>query len=102
MKKGFTIVELLGVIVLLSVLLLIAVPTYTNIQSKIKENIYEAKIANLLSKSEVYAEEYGKMVFSINFLIENGIIEPDNEAGEFVDPRGDRDMTCDIYEIKKL
>ena len=99
MKKGFTMVELLGVIVVLAILLLIAIPVYSNINSKIKENIYQSKLKEILAKSELYAEETGRMIFGVQTLIDEGKIEADNELGEFNDPRNDRDMACDIVMV---
>ena len=99
MKKGFTLVEILSVVAILSIIILIAVPSYLGISSSIAKKMYESKKESILLKSEVYAEENGKSVFDIKELIENGIIEPDNELGEYKDPRDDRDMTCDIINV---
>jgi len=99
MKKGFTIVELIVVIVILAILLLIAVPVYLGINESVNNKIYESKYQELLSKSEIYAEENSKNVFDIKDLIENGLLEPDNELGEYKDPRDDRDMACDVISV---
>jgi len=100
MKKGFTIVELLGVIVILAVLLLVAVPVYNTVRENINESVYESKVKEVLSKSERYAEETGKMVFDVRNLIEEGSLTADNELEEFKDPRNGRNMACDIVNIE--
>jgi len=68
MKKGFTLVELLAVIAIMILLLLMAVPIYTGITDSINEKL-NAKMQNVLLKSEVYASESGRIVFDIQTLI---------------------------------
>lgn len=55
-KKGFTLVELLAVIVLLGLLMAIAVPSALNLSSKVKSKSYDTKI-DLIEKA---AETYGQ------------------------------------------
>lgn len=99
MRRGFTLVEILAVIALMAVLALIAVPTYITISGTMKENVYNAKIEEIKAKSTTYAEETGKVVFSVDTLINEGRITPDNETGVYKDPRSDRKMNCDIIHI---
>ena len=99
MKRGFTLVELLAITVIITILLLIAVPIYNGISNSIKESIYESKIKEVLAKSISYASEQNKFVFDIKTLIQNGSITADNELGEFIDPRSNRDMQCDIINV---
>lgn len=98
-KLGFTLVELLAVIVILAILILIAVPTYSGVRKSINESIYNTKIKNVLSSAERYAEETGSYVMDIRTLISNGLIDADNEKGEYLDPRNKRDMKCDIINV---
>ena len=99
MRRGFTLVEILAVIALMAVLVLIAVPTYITISGTMKENVYNAKIEEIKAKSTTYAQETGKVVFSVDTLISEGRITPDNETGVYKDPRSDRKMNCDIIHI---
>lgn len=100
MKKGFTMIELLGVIVISCILILIAVPIYNGIKKSINESVYESKIKEVLSKSEVYSEETNKYFFDIKTLIEEGYLTADNELEEYIDPRNGRNMVCDIIIVK--
>ena len=50
-------------------LLLMAVPIYTGITDSINEKLKNAKMHNVLLKSEVYASESGRIVFDIQTLI---------------------------------
>ena len=99
MKKGFTLVELIAVISIMSVILLIGIPTYTYINNKTKENLYMSKVNELLAKGSVYAEETGLFAFSVNTLVEEGKVSSDNESGQILDPRDQRKMNCDIIRV---
>src|SRR5574344_2701938 len=57
MKKGFTLVELLGVIAILAVLAGIGIPVYTHIRNQINESVYESKRRNAEIQAERYAEK---------------------------------------------
>lgn len=46
-KNGFTLVEILGVITILSVLALIAIPTIDNIVTKNREKLYDSQIRTI-------------------------------------------------------
>ena len=99
MKKGFTLIELIAVIGIISIILLFAVPSYTLISNRIKETMYNAKIKEILAKGESYTEQTGVPTFSVNTLMEEGYLSADNEMGNLLDPRSNRKMNCDIIEI---
>ena len=99
MKKGFTLIEMLAVILILGVILLIGVPIYQGIQKSTNESIYNSKIANVKSKAEAYSAEAGTFIYDIRAMIEWGLLTPDNESGEYLDPRDGRDMKCDIVQV---
>ena len=56
-KKGFTLVELLGVIVILAVIITIAVVSYTGIQDNIKDEQYKNVINYILTNANDYAQK---------------------------------------------
>jgi len=62
MKKGFTLVELIAVLVILSLISLIAIPTVNNSLKKYKENLYEDAIDNIEQAAKNWgADNIGKL-----------------------------------------
>ena len=99
MQKGFTLVEMLAVVLILGIILLIGVPIYQGVQKSTNESIYNSKISNVLTKAEEYSEEHGVFIYDIRKMISLGLLTPDNEAGEFRDPRDNRNMLCDVIQV---
>ena len=99
MRKGFTLVEMLAVVLILGIILLIGVPIYQGVQKSTNESIYNSKISNVLTKAEEYSEEHGVFIYDIRKMISLGLLTPDNEAGEFRDPRDNRSMLCDVIQV---
>ena len=67
MKKGFTLVELLGTITILGVIMLIVAPIARNIISDSKEELYEVQVSNI--------EDALK-----NWVVDNSRLLPENEG----------------------
>ena len=58
MKKGFTLLELLSVIIVIAVITLIAVPVVTGITTKVRLNALKSSANGLLEASNLYYSEY--------------------------------------------
>lgn len=89
-KRGFTITELLAVIVILSILMLLATATYTGISKRIKESSLNQKISYFKEKALEYAEEYeiNNETISLNYLINLGYVAaeyPENPEQERIE-----------------
>lgn len=56
-KKAFTLVELLAVIIILSLLMLIAIPTSVNISNRTKQKMLDTKLNLATQYAKVWAEE---------------------------------------------
>ena len=54
-KKGFTLVELLAVIIILSLVLVIAVPSVNKYIKQSKEKAYDAQISTIIEAAQAYA-----------------------------------------------
>ena len=66
-NKGFTLVELLGVIVILAILVLVATPAVTNIITKSSKNSYKSEILNMAKDMDrAFTEKMGKKIKSIS------------------------------------
>lgn len=57
-KKGFTLAELLGVITILAIIALIAVPTVTNLISTNNQKAYDVQISGLKDSMKAYASDH--------------------------------------------
>lgn len=59
-NKGFTLVELLGVVVVLLAIMLVAIPSVASTYEKNKNKIDEQKKQNIISAAEIYASVHLK------------------------------------------
>ena len=95
-ERGFTLVELIAVIVILGLLAIITTPAYETISNNIKIRNYESK-KNVIKKETIeYVEKYLKnetydnntsktLCFTVDYLIKNGIITSDDEKSEYIE-----------------
>lgn len=86
MKKGFTVMELLAVIVVIAVLTLIAVPQLMNAinTSKDSSKIEAAKNYVKALEDQVVAEQFDKAPLKNGcYIVDNGVIE---RKGNYADP----------------
>ena len=56
-NKGFTFVELLSVIVVLGIIVLIAMPVYNSVRSRLEKRNYENKIKLIEVAAAKYSED---------------------------------------------
>lgn len=96
MNKGFTLVELIAVIIILSLLIIITTPAYDSISNNIKTRNYESKKSTIKSQTLSYVEKYLKdkvypggdteyYCFTVEYLIQNGIISSDDDNDEYIE-----------------
>ena len=57
MKKGFTLVELLGVITILAILMIMATPAVLSISRKNRYNMYCKKVKTVVKAAQLYGED---------------------------------------------
>jgi prepilin-type N-terminal cleavage/methylation domain-containing protein len=115
-KKGFTFIELLAVIVLISVVLLIAVPSIRYADRKFHEKAYNTKMELILNAAKEYGDDFKEVIIyntngssysdpstgsnypavtiTVRDLLNNGYITKDNGLNEtdILDPRDDTSM----------
>ena len=92
-KKGFTIVELLVVLVILAVIMSIAIPSVTSSIERSKQKQKDAKIKLIVSAAEIYADRY-KNTFSGSVTIEELITKELLTKEEAKDPFNEGRTLC--------
>ncbi len=105
-NRGFTLVELLAVIVLIAVLAVVAIATYRGVTESSKNKALEAKITQITSAAEKWARENNitsRTTISVNNLVVEGYITADD-----VDPSGlammknpvtEENMICNTIDL---
>ena len=86
-KKGFTLVEVVIVVVILGIIIGLAVPSYIAVSNNIKEKNYNQKMDNIKSKALEYATDNNveSITIPVKALIEEGYLaeeNPDNGDNE--------------------
>lgn len=94
MKKGFTLAELLIVIVILGILSVIGLATFNNIHQKIREKELNNKISLIETKASEYASSTKVFMTNVDWLVKQGYIKADNEKGDVINPVDDSRMNC--------
>ena len=92
MQKGFTLVELLAVIVILALLATIAVPSAIVISNNIKKDLYCTKVDMLLNDVKRWGDEHKSrldtscyVTMTVKELVEEGITAKENdEEGSYI------------------
>lgn len=100
-KKGFTLMELLAVIVILGIIAAIAIPSYNTISSAIKESQKDNLVALIEIKASRYAFDTGKTMIFVDELIKEGYIDSDDEEGNLLNPVDNERLNCYIVEMNK-
>ncbi len=105
-SKGFTLTEVLTVMVLLAVLIGLGTPIYLRISSNVRNNEYNSKINYIKSQAMKYAEEQNienSQTITVSTLISNGYIVADKYNGEtpfITNPKNESDnLACNLISI---
>ena len=80
-KKGFTLVELMAVIVVLAIIIAIAVPSYAKIKKNIEEKNYKNKVNLIEIAAEKYSEDTHYETVFVEDLIKAGYLDADDVNG---------------------
>ena len=75
--KGFTMVELLAVITILSIIMVILIPAVTNISKNTKESILNSKISTIETSASKYGEDNINTYQKCTNALESGAINKD-------------------------
>ena len=114
--KGFTLVELLSVIVIMGIILLAAIPSVFGVSKTIRDNMYCTKVHNIESAAKLYGSDYsddfddkGYIKVDVKTIIDNNLYKKetdectlgDEDKGCVVDPRDESVMDNKTITIVK-
>ena len=97
-KKGFTLIELIAVLVVLSILISSSVAVFINIRNSVLKKEKNNLITYLETKAIEYANETNVTAVSVEDLIKIGLIKPDDET-DIYDPVTRESMNCYIIDL---
>ena len=116
-KKGFTLVELLAVLVLISLLMGLAIPGINRISNNMKKKSYNQKIKLIESAAELWGQDNKTRLqadtdcsseiskckkITIADLIKENYLDSDNNSGKYANPKNDEDMkNCIVFVYKQ-
>ncbi len=98
-KSGFTIVELLAVIVIMAVIMSVGTVSFHIIADRIQETAFKNKQSYLEIAAVKYAEETGYLATNVNNLVELGYANADTENGEVLNPMNGEKLNCHIIRL---
>lgn len=84
-KRGFTLTEVLVVIVIIGIVLTIAVPSVILVRKRINKRMFEEKKSLILVAAELYGKDKGvtgDTILAIDDLLRDGYLNPDLKNGE--------------------
>lgn len=96
-KKGFTLVELIAVIVVLSLIVALSSAIFISVRKNILKKDYDNLVTYLEAKASEYANKTNITTISVEDLIKEGVIKPDDQS-DIYNPQNKESMNC--YIIK--
>ncbi len=100
-KRGFTLVELIAVIVVLGIIIMLAISTFKNVGNRVKKEAYQNKINLIKTKASDYASATKVLVTNVDRLVKKGYLNADNENGDVINPVDGSRMNCKIVTMYK-
>ncbi|MBE6161469.1 MAG: prepilin-type N-terminal cleavage/methylation domain-containing protein [Firmicutes bacterium] len=105
-KNGFTLVELLAVIVVLAIIISIAVPASISISNRAKEKMYKTKVEMIENAGKLYAQDNPSSVTNdtceirVKNLIEDGYLKADEDK-KVLNPKDKSSMNDECINLYK-
>lgn len=100
-KNGFTIVELLASIVILTIIITIGVGSINVIKMRVLQSNYESKKALIELKAEEYTNDTGYLYTNVGNLIQLGYLTADNSNEEILNPLTNKSMNCFVVKVNQ-
>ena len=98
-KKGFTIVELLSVIVLLGIIVSIGVLSVSSIRGSILNKQYKNIKTEIELAAEKYYEDTDSEAVYVETLITEGYLKADNKSMTITNPKDNTSLNCYLAKI---
>ena len=98
-KNGFSLTELIAVLVILSLLITLGVAIFMNTRSSVLNKSYENLKTYLETKAVEYANETSITTISVEDLIKAGYVTPDDQT-DIYNPINKESMNCYIIRSK--
>ena len=96
-KKGFTLIELITIIIILSLVISLSTIIFLNVRKSILQKEYEKLVFYLETKAVEYANDTYITTISVEDLIIDGYVKSDDGTNVY-DPRNNKSMNCNIIE----
>lgn len=106
-KNGFTLVELMAVIIILGIVVVIGVGVYNGVSDRQKQKAYENKVKYIELAAEKWADETNlsnSTTITVSKLIENSYYQADSynvNSDEYIvtDPRNGESLLCNTISL---
>lgn len=96
-NRGFTLTELIAVIVIIGILISVGTITFINVRNKVLKKDYNNLVTYLETKASEYANDTNITTISVEDLIKEGYVNPDDQDNVY-NPETKESMNC--YIIK--
>ena len=97
-KNGFTLVELIAVVVIVAIVIGIGVPVFINVRKNVLNNQFENVKTRIEDAAIKYANDTQIITVSVGKLIEEGYLSPDDQKAIY-NPVDKSSLNCKIVEV---